>query len=804
MTDFTTGMGAGAYLQFSMQEVGVSATGNYSTVNFQAYLVCGNGQSWNADPTGFSTSWNSGSYTYDFRSGSVAVITSGSVNIGHNSNGTGSVYGQVYTNNTGSSIGGPATAGGTIGLSNIAPQPVQNLSTSGITSSSVTVTFGGPTSGSSPSNYVVQQATDSAFTQNLQQHNNTSGSDQWTGLNPNQTYYYRVLSQNASGNSSWSTTSATTLIAPPAAPTGLTASNVLPTGFTVSWTTPTNVGGQAPTGYDVQYALTSDFASPSTVSATTYGTSQTLTGLAPGNTYYVRVRVNNSAGAGTWSTTLTQTTLPSVAPGLTVTAQPSGKSAVAVFSPPSGVTGVSQYLLKVVDQTTSVETDYSSVTTTYTVIGLLPGRSYSYSAAFVIGGYTSPYSTPIVVQQPAPSTNPGSFFDGNTAATADQTYSFTGTANESTSLAKGKGVKAWVVSALSGGSVVFARVTGAFAGTYSGQMTVTGDLGTTGPTWVIHSDASNAGYLSPVQGGSPYDFSIYLNPSKDIRAAVIANWYDASLHLISQSVDGGHVILGAADWVRIDSVFTAPANAVYAGIEIDDQPGTGWAQLLCGDYIAFDAHMTMLNSIVDYFDGDTANTPYAQHDWLGASNASTSSMTPLTPATVDPLADPDIPPIPPAPAPPQIEDEGIIAVGTWRRYWANLPVEDISSYLTEVPTIYLTTSGEAERQVRIRVYENPDNLAPGDVDTTSWISEQIVSYMPANTVMMIDGVQQRCWAQVNGGSSVSADHLLYGTGGIPATWPVLSCGIAYLMSFDTPLDATASNLTVDVSLTRRM
>src|SRR5690606_33389332 len=103
-----------------------------------------------------------------------------------------------------------------------------------------------------------------------------------------------------------------------------------------------------------------------------------------------------------------------------------------------------------------------------------------------------------------------------------------------------------------------------------------------------------------------------------------------------------------------------------------------------------------------------------------------------------------------------------------------------------------------------RVYRNPDALDPASFPATDWEAEQIVSYIPASTVLTLDGVAQRVWAEVNGGEPISADRLLYGSGGGPASWPVLSCGTAYLLSFDVPLDAPEGNLSVDVALTTRM
>jgi hypothetical protein len=57
---------------------------------------------------------------------------------------------------------------------------------------------------------------------------------------------------------------------------------------------------------------------------------------------------------------------------------------------------------------------------------------------------------------------------------------------------------------------------------------------------------------------------------------------------------------------------------------------------------------------------------------------------------------------------------------------------------------------------------------------------------------------------VAGGDSLPADHLLYGTGGGPATWPVLGCNTSYLLALDVPTDAAQGNLQAGVAFTRRM
>ena len=106
--------------------------------------------------------------------------------------------------------------------------------------------------------------------------------------------------------------------------------------------------------------------------------------------------------------------------------------------------------------------------------------------------------------------------------------------------------------------------------------------------------------------------------------------------------------------------------------------------------------------------------------------------------------------------------------------------------------------------MRVRVYPNPERLDPSAYPRDAeWISQQTVSYVPARTTLVIDGLTQRSYASVDGGETISADRLLYGVGGQPATWGALSCGICYLVAFDVPLDAPEGNLAIETALTVR-
>ena len=99
---------------------------------------------------------------------------------------------------------------------------------------------------------------------------------------------------------------ASATVAAPATPAEPTFSSVTSTGFTVDWA---SVSGA--TSYRLDVSSSSSFASYVTQDLTVSGTSQAVTSLSPGTTYYSRVRAVNAGGTSTSSTNGTQATLTS-------------------------------------------------------------------------------------------------------------------------------------------------------------------------------------------------------------------------------------------------------------------------------------------------------------------------------------------------------------------------------------------------------------------------------------------------------------------------------------------------------------
>jgi hypothetical protein len=134
-----------------------------------------------------------------------------------------------------------------------------------------------------------------------------------------------------------------------------------------------------------------------------------------------------------------------------------------------------------------------------------------------------------------------------------------------------------------------------------------------------------------------------------------------------------------------------------------------------------------------------------------------------------------------------------------------IPIADVASWASTVPTVSLTTDVEDVRQVRVRFYPNPYQVVVDEADDLSsdFCGEFLLSYLPANSVLTVNGVSHTAYAVVAGAAPIPADQLLYGTDGDPMDWAELSCGIAYVMTVDILPTADIDNLTIGLVLNRK-
>ncbi|WDT74630.1 MAG: fibronectin type III domain-containing protein [Candidatus Manganitrophus sp.] len=173
------------------------------------------------------------------------------------------------------------------------PPTLSAISAGSITSSSVTISW----TTNELSDTQVQYGTTTAYGSSsvLNTTLATTHSERLTGLTPDTTYHYRVLSKDGSGNLATSGDHTFITPAPPdnTAPTlsGISSGNLTSNSATISWTTNEAADTQ------VQYGTTSAYGSTTSLnSAMTTSHSQGLTGLSPSTLYHYRVLSKDAAG----------------------------------------------------------------------------------------------------------------------------------------------------------------------------------------------------------------------------------------------------------------------------------------------------------------------------------------------------------------------------------------------------------------------------------------------------------------------------------------------------------------------------
>ncbi len=215
-----------------------------------------------------------------------------------------------------------------------------------------------------------------------------------TGLSAGAERYYQVRARNSVGLGPFSkTVNATTAAAPtlttPAAPTGLRAEAEGPETISLSWNAPTNTGGAAITGYQIEVSPTGKANTWADLVANTGSTTTGYVhrGLDAGTTRHYRVYAINSQGAGAVSNVDDATTLPATVPAAPteLTAAHDGQTTINLFwKAPTNRGGVpiTGYQIEVspngTDTWTNVTPAHTGTGRTYSHTQLSPGTTRHY------------------------------------------------------------------------------------------------------------------------------------------------------------------------------------------------------------------------------------------------------------------------------------------------------------------------------------------------------------------------------------------------------------------------------------------
>jgi hypothetical protein len=147
-----------------------------------------------------------------------------------------------------------------------------------------------------------------------------------------------------------------------------------------------------------------------------------------------------------------------------------------------------------------------------------------------------------------------------------------------------------------------------------------------------------------------------------------------------------------------------------------------------------------------------------------------------TDAYDDLVVDPDGMLIARPPKPPLVEP--VEMPSTWQRYTMTIPASMGERWGRIVPIVSVITGGTAARMLRVRFYRD------ANIDQCDFEGEFLVSYVPPNSIMQIDGMQRRIVVD-NGVEKKPGGHLVTGSNGRPMRWPALACTSAYDIIVDT-------------------
>lgn len=290
------------------------------------------------------------------------------------------------------------TAGGVTGN---APGLATGLTISNLATTSLTLSWTAPTTGTTPFSYQPQIApagpTPAWVNIGLPIAATSVGA---TALTPNTGYQFQVVTSNAVGTSISATTSTTTLAVLPGAVFGLAVTGT-PTQTSISlvWAAPAS--GTPPFTYQVSSRTPSGSGSFTFAAAATASLTQAITGLLPSTGYDFEVSATNLAGAGPQSAILVNAqtapgtigNAPGPATGLAVSGLAPTSLTLSWVAPSTGTTPFSYQPQIAPAGASPVWTNVGGSTASLTVgvTGLTPNTAYQFQVVTsnAIGSSTS-------------------------------------------------------------------------------------------------------------------------------------------------------------------------------------------------------------------------------------------------------------------------------------------------------------------------------------------------------------------------------------------------------------------------------
>ena len=177
------------------------------------------------------------------------------------------------------------------------------------------------------------------------------------------------------------------------------------------------------------------------------------------------------------------------------------------------------------------------------------------------------------------------------------------------------------------------------------------------------------------------------------------------------------------------------------------------------------------------------------------------------PATPPAIYDPFCTIIMSPPVVPVVESSFCVDMPTvWDRYSMQIPAEFVPGNGVAVPSITIRAGGSDLRMLRVRFYGDPLGwFDPQDLDPCAFCGEFLITYLKGGYEIVLDGMDESIIMQdpLNvAATAVNASSVVTSTDDTGFVWPLLTCGMAYIVTLDLPT-GTPPLGTVQVAINTR-
>lgn len=166
-----------------------------------------------------------------------------------------------------------------------------------------------------------------------------------------------------------------------------------------------------------------------------------------------------------------------------------------------------------------------------------------------------------------------------------------------------------------------------------------------------------------------------------------------------------------------------------------------------------------------------------------------------------PLQDPLCPALIPPPLPPSVQLGCYSPPQNWRRRQITIPANYIPLWGEVAPRFSVHARDTDVRNLRLRFYADVDGDGDISDDPCSFCGDIVVSYVPQGSSLIFDAADEQVYVVDATQNRRRADTVVFSTDGTPFDWPVLTCGMGYVITLDLP--QTQAPPVFDLSLVSR-